>query len=211
MTKKLRDFYFKNPSVRAFLKGIDKRDEKFIINMMSNIEMESGERVIRSGTYERAIYLVGGGELTALSDDRNTIYQEGAILGVEQFLFNKPWVEDYFCKSQATLCKFTYDEMIDMVNQNAVAAGRLYRRIVRHYCYSQIYSKKQDNIHLFKFKNIDDDQLFIDFKLDTTLDKERELFSLMSQSRPESERTTEGQLNKEDTLKLMPYFISSQF
>ena len=31
ISKKLRDFYFKNPSVRAFLKGIDKKDEKYII------------------------------------------------------------------------------------------------------------------------------------------------------------------------------------
>ena len=31
MNKKLRDFYFKNPSMRAFLAGIEKRDERFII------------------------------------------------------------------------------------------------------------------------------------------------------------------------------------
>lgn len=31
MTKKLRDFYFKNTSMRAFLQGCEKRDEKFIV------------------------------------------------------------------------------------------------------------------------------------------------------------------------------------
>jgi CRP-like cAMP-binding protein len=31
MTKKLREFYFKNPSMRSFLNGADKKDEKFII------------------------------------------------------------------------------------------------------------------------------------------------------------------------------------
>jgi len=31
MTKKLRDFYFKNAAMRAFLQGCEKRDEKFII------------------------------------------------------------------------------------------------------------------------------------------------------------------------------------
>lgn len=31
MSKKLRDFFFKNNSMRAFLKGVEKRDEKFII------------------------------------------------------------------------------------------------------------------------------------------------------------------------------------
>jgi len=43
MTKKLREFYNKNPALRAFLKGLDKRDEKYIINAMTNVEMESGE------------------------------------------------------------------------------------------------------------------------------------------------------------------------
>ena len=31
MNKKLRDFYFKNAAMRAFLQGIEKRDERFII------------------------------------------------------------------------------------------------------------------------------------------------------------------------------------
>ena len=61
--------------------------------------MESGERIIRANTNERTIIMVAGGEVTAISDDSNITYQEGAILGVEQFLFNKPWKEDYFCKS----------------------------------------------------------------------------------------------------------------
>lgn len=136
MTKKLRDFYFKNPSVRAFLKGIDKRDEKYIINVMSNIEMEAGEAVIKAGAYERCVILVAGGELVSFRQAENTIFQEGAILGIEQFLFNKPWPEDLICKQQATLCKFTYDNLVDMVSSNAIAASRLYKRIVRHYCFS---------------------------------------------------------------------------
>ena len=31
MTKRLRDFYFKNQSMRAFLQGIEKRDERFVV------------------------------------------------------------------------------------------------------------------------------------------------------------------------------------
>jgi hypothetical protein len=31
MNKGLRDFFFKDPSMRAFLKGVDKRDERIII------------------------------------------------------------------------------------------------------------------------------------------------------------------------------------
>ena len=83
MTKKLRDFYNKNPSIRAFLKGMEKRDEKYIINAMTNVEMESGEQIIRAGTHEKSIIMVAGGEVVAFSKDENVVYQEGAIFGVE--------------------------------------------------------------------------------------------------------------------------------
>lgn len=211
MTKKLRDFYFKNPSVRAFLKGIDKRDEKYIINAMSNIEMESGEAVVKKGCYERCLILVAGGELVSFSDSENTVYSEGAILGVEQFLFNKPWPEELICKQQATLCKFTHDKMVDMVTSNALAASRLYKRIVRHFCFQQIYAKKQENMHLFKFKNVEDDMLFIDFKLDVKQPGQEEVMQLITQARPEENRHNRDKLLKEETTKIMPYFLTHQY
>ena len=80
--------------------------------------------------------MVAGGEIVAFNKDENVVYQEGAILGVEQFLFNKPWPGDIICNQQATLCKFTHANMVDMIQSNAQAASRLYKRIVRHYCYS---------------------------------------------------------------------------
>ena len=211
MTKKLREFYNKNPALRAFLKGLDKRDEKYIINAMTNVEMESGEQIIRAGTTEKSIIIVAGGEIVAFNKDENVVYQEGAILGVEQFLFDKPWPEDIICKQQATLCKFSHANMIDMIQSNAQAASRLYKRIVRHYCYSQIYEKKKENIHFFKFKNLEDDQLFIDFKLDIKKDKEVELFSLITQARLPDERTKENMLKKDEELSMMPFFLSHEF
>ena len=122
--------------------------------------------------------IVAGGELVAFDEEENTFYQEGTILGVEQFLFNKPWPQDIMCKQQATLCKFSLENLQDMVQSNALAASRLYKRIVRHYCYSQIYEAKKRNMRFFTFKNMTDDQLFIDFKLDFTQEKDQALFSL---------------------------------
>lgn len=89
MTKKLRDFYFKNVQLRAFLAGVDKRDEKFIINGFKATEFETADRVIKSGTWDRSLLILAEGELIAFSSDgENQVYMEGAILGVEQFLFN---------------------------------------------------------------------------------------------------------------------------
>lgn len=84
MTKKLREFYFKNPAMRSFLNGADKRDEKFIIQAMKPCEVETAERVIRKGTWDRCILVVTDGELMSFNEGgENEIYEEGAILGVE--------------------------------------------------------------------------------------------------------------------------------
>jgi hypothetical protein len=211
MSKKLRDFYFKNPSVRAFLKGVEKRDEKYILNAMKNIEMEAGERVIRSNTRDRSIIFVAGGDLVSFQDDKNVYFTEGAILGVEQFLFNEPWPDDLICSAQATICKLSYEGLTDLACTNANAASRLYKRIVKQYCYSKIYEKKKDNMHFFKFKDLEDDQLFIDFKLDYKRDKDVKLFSLMSQCRPDKERMKTSTDLKGDEITTMPYFLTAHF
>lgn len=69
MNKKLRDFYFKNKAMRAFLNGIEKRDERFIIQTMRTIEFEAGERVIRRGTKDKSVLFVAGGELIIFGYD----------------------------------------------------------------------------------------------------------------------------------------------
>ena len=152
MNRKLRDFFFKNQSMRAFLQGIEKRDERFIIQAMRTIEFESGERVIRAGTVDKSILFVAGGDLICFSYeglDNDLMYREGTILGVEQFLFDKPWPADILCNTQATVCKLKYENMLNLISSNALAASRLYKRIMRHYCYTQIYEKKPSNLGLF--------------------------------------------------------------
>ena len=61
MNKKLRDFYFKNPQMRAFLEGIEKRDERYIVQAMRTIEFECGERVIRKGTIDKSVLFLASG------------------------------------------------------------------------------------------------------------------------------------------------------
>ena len=86
MSKKLRDFYFKNAAMRAFLQGIEKRDERFIVQALRTIEFEAGERIIRRGTIDKSVLFVAGGELISFSfgDKANDkVFTEGSILGVE--------------------------------------------------------------------------------------------------------------------------------
>ena len=138
MNKKLRDFYFKNAAMRAFLHGIEKRDERFIVQALRTIEFEAGERIIRRGTVEKSVFFVAGGELISFSFDgseNDRVYGEGTILGIEEFLFDKPWDVDLMCNKQATVCKLKYEAMLNLIATNALSASRLYKRIMRHYCY----------------------------------------------------------------------------
>ena len=148
MSKKLRDFYFKNNQMRAFLKGVEKRDEKFIIQALKGTEVEAAERVIKKGTWDRCMLVVADGELIAFRDDgENDVYTEGAILGIEQFLFNKKWDVDIICGKTAIVTKLTWETLMDLVPSQALTASRLYKRIMRHYCYMQLYDsgKKAQN------------------------------------------------------------------
>ena len=176
--------------MRAFLHGIEKRDERFIIQAFKNIEFEAGEKVIKKGTWDKSVLFIAGGELIAFRDQENEIYTEGAILGIEQFLFDKPWDEDLFCSKQATVCKLKYDSVLNLITTNAQAASRLYKRIMRHYCYDQIYQRKATNINMFRFKNVRDEDLFIDFKLDLNKEKEMAVFESLTNPKAPADMDT---------------------
>ena len=213
--------------MRAFLLGIEKRDERFIVQAMRTIEFEPGERVIRKDTVDKSVLFVAGGSLICFSFDgleNDRVYQEGSILGIEQFLFDKPWEADLLCDKQATVCKLKYENMLNLISTNALAASRLYKRIMRHYCYMQIYEKKRANMNLFNFSKVDDDDLFIDFKLDLNMKtrsayqkpagatNDHALFSLLHQARLPEQRGADVQdvhLGREH--ETMPYFLTDQF
>lgn len=59
--KKVRDFILKNPLMRAFLKGIDRKDEKFIMNALKTTEFDPAERLIRKHTKDRSLIFIASG------------------------------------------------------------------------------------------------------------------------------------------------------
>jgi len=75
--------------------------------------------------------------------------------------------------------------MLNLIATNALSASRLYKRIMRHYCYMQIYEKKKSQMGLFQYANLNDEDLFIDFKLDLhgKDTKDFKLFELLTQAR----------------------------
>lgn len=59
--KKVREFLLKNPLMRAFLKGIDRKDEKYLMNSLKLTDFDPAERLIRKGTKDRAVIFVASG------------------------------------------------------------------------------------------------------------------------------------------------------
>lgn len=47
--------------MKAFLKGIDRKDEKHILNSLKTTEYEPSERLIRKGTKDRSIIFIAVG------------------------------------------------------------------------------------------------------------------------------------------------------
>jgi len=60
--KKVRDFFYKNEKIRNFVKGLDKRDEKFLFNFLRFTDFDPGDVVFKAGTMEKAIVLIASGE-----------------------------------------------------------------------------------------------------------------------------------------------------
>jgi hypothetical protein len=93
-----------------------------------------------------------------------------------------------------------------------MSASRLYKRIMRHYCYMQIYEKKKSNMGLFKYSHLNDEDLFIEFKLDlhSMYNKDAKLFDLLTQARrPEDRNREKSRRGKEH--ETMPYFLTDQY
>jgi hypothetical protein len=109
--KRLREFFVKNPAVKAFLKGFDRKDEKMLMTALRTSELDPADRLIRKNTIDRSIIIVAGGQFIAFGEggQDNLVYKEGAIIGVDQFLKAKAWDRDIICSQAGVVCKFTYE------------------------------------------------------------------------------------------------------
>ena len=109
---------------------MDKKDEKVLADESQKIEIEASEVLYKKESMERAIIFVTKGtlvEFTASGD--NIEYRSGAILGVEQFLFNKKWENTIICETAAVVLKFKWETLRDLQQRNAtlaVNAARIY-------------------------------------------------------------------------------------
>ena len=112
------------------------------------------------------------------------MFEEGAIIGVQQILFNTKWQVDIICGKAAVVCKLKWEKVNEMILENVQGASRLYSFLMRHYCLLQMHDPNIDNQHLTNFKNINEkDLLYIEYKLKIKNHRDKELFDLIVNKR----------------------------
>lgn len=61
VNKEIREFYFKDKSIRDFLEGFDKRDERFVFAAMGLLDFDCGEKVVQANCMEKCLLIVATG------------------------------------------------------------------------------------------------------------------------------------------------------
>jgi len=144
LNRRVREFYSKNPIIRSFLAGLEKKDEKFLINDTKVQQFSAGDRAIRKSTRDRCLFIVVHGEFFTM-DDEQVSYKAGAILGTQQFLHNDAWGMDLICRhDDSVLGRIDYDSFLQLKETQTATAMRLHNRILRHMAFELIYEKKNN-------------------------------------------------------------------
>ena len=205
----MRDFFAKNPIVKAFFKGFDRKDEKIVLNYFKTSEVEMGERLIRKDTKDRCIIIVVAGKFIQFGNnsERDIEYKEGAVIGVDEFLKNNEWTRDIICEQEGVICKFTEESMLDMIQTQPMTAIKMLRRIVRHQCYDYIYQHKLEQRENFEYFLVQDEDLFIDMKLNYRVPEEKEWQERIN-DRHVSDAT---KAKKGREFESLPFFLADEF
>lgn len=162
----------KNPVFRTFLAGMEKKDERYLMNETKAMQCRAGDRVIRQGTRDRAIFIVVQGMFMTLGEEQ-TVYRPGAVLGAKQFLHGDPWDLDLISQGDdGVIGKLSYNSYAQLKESQPATAVRFYNRIIRSMTYELIYARKNniEYYHQNLERQIDglgltDEDLMVDLKL----------------------------------------------
>lgn len=107
-----------------------------------------GDRVIRHGSKDRAVFFVVKGEVFGLDETfpvTRNLFSCGAVLGIDSFLDNDKWTMDVICKTEDTVVgKIDYESFLELRENYPAGAIQFYNRLLRHKAYALIYEKKNN-------------------------------------------------------------------
>jgi len=120
--KKVREFFLKDPIIKTFLNGMDKKDERMFVTDVKGQHINAGDRVVRRSTKDRCLFFVVSGNFFALDDHypkmQGPVYTAGAVIGIDQFLSDDSWDIDLICGEEGVIAKFEYQSFVDMKASN---------------------------------------------------------------------------------------------
>lgn len=106
-----------------------------------------------------------------LESRSSSILMPGTVIGMEQFLHDKPWDFDLSCQQDGIVAKYSHAAFELQKTSNVQSCSHIFNRIIRHRLYDLIYQRKNDR---FFFKDnmettinnyeLIDTDYFIDFQ-----------------------------------------------
>lgn len=109
--KKIREFFTKNQTIKTFLAGMDKKDERIFFSDVKGMVSNPADRVIRRNTRDRALYFVVSGQFFGMDDSypsNRTTYKTGAVIGVQEFLHDDKWNMDLICHEEGIIARYDH-------------------------------------------------------------------------------------------------------
>lgn len=83
---KVREFFVKDPVFRTFLSGIERKDERVIMQMTKAHMFSAGDRIIRNKCRDRCLLFVIKGSLFGLDDTfpvTRNLFKQGSVIGID--------------------------------------------------------------------------------------------------------------------------------
>lgn len=85
--KKVRELFNKNKIFKTFLNGLDKKDERVMFSDCRSQQFYAGDRVIRSDTDDRSLFIIVTGAFFAIETNtypaKGPTYLPGTVIGTE--------------------------------------------------------------------------------------------------------------------------------
>mmetsp|Transcript_13599 Transcript_13599/g.13339 ORF Transcript_13599/g.13339 Transcript_13599/m.13339 type:complete len:130 (+) Transcript_13599:852-1241(+) len=91
-----------------------------------------------------------------------------------------------------------------MINSAPISAARVFRRIIRHQCYEYIYQRKLYQKDFFEHYHLEDEDLFLDLKLNFKNDQMQKISELFNKEMVVKEK-------KGKEFEEMPFFLSDNY
>ncbi len=103
--------------VKAF-SSLPEETLKAIVGALEPEELKAGEAIVREGKFSGGVYVVAEGELELKSPDGRSLstLSEGALVGVESFLTNKPCRGSVVAREDSTLWKMPGEKLQSLMD-----------------------------------------------------------------------------------------------